>query len=183
MRKDVSPEDHSRKVRQHIRYDQTKVALFWRHRGQELFDSKVKARAWNSKNENQPALDVTYTNGRVGGMFFGKRLYTCDVVWLFEHGSWPHGDIYHRNGDMSDNRRSNMMVVKPQITCHETGFIGVVWNLYFQKWEAIVQKPNGEGAKYLGYFADPQDAAMSYDAAAMQYWGDLAALNFKMETA
>jgi hypothetical protein len=183
MTKDLSPTELARKVRQHIRYDLTKVALFWRHRGRELFACKVKARAWNSKNENQPALDVTYTNGKVGGMFFGKRLYACDVVWLFEHGAWPDGEIYHRNGDMSDNRRSNMMVVDPQITCHETGFIGVGWNMYFEKWEAIIEKPNDAGRKYLGYFSDPQDAAMAYDAAAMQYWGDLAALNFERETA
>lgn len=32
--------------------------------------------------------------------------------------------------------------------------------------------------KFLGYFADPQDAARAYDAAALQHFGEFACLNF-----
>ena len=179
MTDDLSLTEFTRKVRQHIRYDRNDGLLFWRHRGQEFFDCKKKAQAWNARNENKPALNATYPSGALGGMFFGKRLWACDVVWLFELGDWPHGVIHQRNGDKSDNRISNLVIVDPQIACPKTGFIGVLWNSYFKKWEARIELPDGGGRKYLGYFDDPQDAAITYDNAAKEHWGNRAALNFK----
>jgi len=183
MTEGLSPTELARKVRQHIRYDRDAVALFWRHRGMELFKTKAKARDWNSRNANQPALNNTYADGKFGGMFLGRRLYACDVVWLFEHGVWPHGDIHFRSGDASDHRPSNMMVIDPQITCPHTGLIGVGWSVHFRQWEAILERPNNEGRMYLGYFTTAKDAALAYDAAAAQHWADLAALNFNGEKA
>lgn len=176
----LSNNDLARKLRQHIRYDAASGMIFWRRREREFFDCKSRANAWNAKHENQPALDNVYKCGNVGGMFFGTRLWACDVVWLFERGSLPHGKIHHRDGRLWNNAARNLRIIEPQVI-GSLNLIGVVWNGYFKKWEAILVLPNNTGRKYLGYFSDPNDAYLAYDTAASKHWGNEAVLNCEGE--
>jgi hypothetical protein len=53
---------------------------------------------------------------------------------------------------------------------------GVVWNKEHEKWTAGIMV-NGE-AKFLGGFAFETDAALAYDAAAREHFGEFAHTNF-----
>jgi hypothetical protein len=93
--------------------------------------------------------------------------------------------VHHINGNGLDNRRENLKV----LTCMQhaiisnssrksnSGYRGVYWNKLHQKWEAQIW-PNRKRT-CLGFFDDPVVAAKAYDAAALQYFGENAILNFK----
>lgn len=89
----------------------------------------------------------------------------------------------HRNGDGLDNRRANLReATQAQNLCNRrprrgpSGFKGVTWSARRKTWKAQI---TAAGKNYhLGYFADPAEAARSYDAAARELHGEFASLNF-----
>jgi hypothetical protein len=91
--------------------------------------------------------------------------------------------VDHINGDMLDNRRSNLRVCTSQQNRFNSlnrkgnkhsGFKGVHPNR--DKWRAIIMKDR----KYIhiGNFLKPEDAARAYDAKAVELFGEFANLNF-----
>lgn len=60
---------------------------------------------------------------------------------------------------------------------NRSGYRGVSWNTRMKKWAADI-RANG-ATKHLGYFEDPKEAARVYDAAAREYHGARAIVNFK----
>jgi hypothetical protein len=94
--------------------------------------------------------------------------------------------IVHANGDTLDNRRANLRLATPsQIQQRRrkgrgrSPYKGVSWRSRRHKWEANI-KLDGK-AYYLGSFANEVEAAMVYDAAAREMFGDYAAPNFRTE--
>jgi AP2 domain len=105
-------------------------------------------------------------------------------VGLYMHqliGGWPMTD--HINHDGLDNRRSNLRPVTPAQNAqnrrpHAYGssrYKGVMWSRRAGKWEARIS--NGGRKRYLGVFADEEDAALAYNAAALETYGAYAYLN------
>lgn len=89
----------------------------------------------------------------------------------------------HRNGDGLDNRRSNLReATQSQNLCNRrpksrpAGFKGVTWFERLGRWKAQCSK--GGKNHHLGYYADIEDAARAYDAAARELHGEFASLNF-----
>ena len=88
--------------------------------------------------------------------------------------------VDHRNNDTLDNQRPNL-----RIATHDqnnlnrspwglSGFKGVTRVRH--RFRARITLDHNE--KHLGYFASAEDAAMAYDAAAHQLFGEFAWLNF-----
>lgn len=92
-------------------------------------------------------------------------------------------DVDHINGNPLDNRKSNLRIVSHQENCfnrklsrnNSTGHKGV-----------SVYRPNGKfkasikvnyQQKHLGYFDTAEEAAIAYNKAAVQYFGECARLN------
>jgi hypothetical protein len=104
-------------------------------------------------------------------------------------------DVDHINHDGLDNRvydfatdtgnirptthAENMQNRRTQ--AHSSRFKGVSWNARQHKWHAGIRKDGQD--THLGYFHDEETAARAYDAAAVEYFGEFAHLNFELDTA
>lgn len=94
---------------------------------------------------------------------------------------WPMTD--HINHDGLDNRRRNLRPATPAQNAQNrrphpgtsSRYKGVGWNRRGRNWTAVI---NLAGRRlYLGHFTNEEDAALAYNAAALEAWGDYAWLN------
>jgi|SRR5690606_5995401 len=95
----------------------------------------------------------------------------------------PGMQVDHINGDRLDNRRCNLRIVTNQQNSFNrqpqkatSQYKGVGWYKPYQKWRAKI-KINGK-TKHLGYFDDEKEAALAYDRAARELFGEYAKTNF-----
>lgn len=97
--------------------------------------------------------------------------------------------IDHADRDGLNNTRANLRPATQQqqnanqglSRSNTSGFKGVWWRSNRSKWQATIQA-NGK-RKRLGTFANPEDAARAYDAAAREVHGEFAVCNFsELET-
>lgn len=92
-------------------------------------------------------------------------------------------DIDHRDGDGLNNQTYNLRASSPQQnaanrgpTCdNATGFKGVYWRRREQRWAASIKV--GDKSKHLGYFDTALEAALAYDDAAKEAFGEFAYSN------
>lgn len=111
------------------------------------------------------------------------RVYAHRLVMRLPRGRIPEVD--HINGDGLDNRRSNLRVVshalnlanqRPQIG-RSSPYKGVSWCKRHQDWEASIKV---RGRKiHLGHHRDEIEAALTYDIAALDAWGEYSRPNFE----
>ena len=98
----------------------------------------------------------------------------------------PYSDglvVDHKNRNGLDNRRCNLRRCTqaqnhangPKYRNNTSGYKGVVWVGRANKYAAGISL-NGK-RKHLGYFVDPIDAAVAYNKAAFESWGEFAYLN------
>lgn len=163
--------------------------LYWRHRPKDFFKSSRSWRHFNNLFSGKVAGSVANTGYvAVGIIFNGKtRLYMAHrVVWLIHHGQWPDGEIDHINRIRDDNRIENLRLASRSQNCQNkhvdvtrpaSGFYGVrkVRENRFRVVMKKYQKPI-----HIGYFSDPVEAAIAYDNAAIEAFGELANTNEKM---
>jgi len=92
-------------------------------------------------------------------------------------------EIDHKNTNKLNNLENNLRIcTRPQNqqnsnirSNNSSGYKGVAWHKYTNKWLAKLKKNNVE--IHLGYFDDAKDAAKAYNAAAIQYFGEFARIN------
>ncbi|WOI86013.1 HNH endonuclease [Rhodococcus qingshengii] len=90
--------------------------------------------------------------------------------------------VDHKNRDKLDNRRINLRYATPQEqvrnrgTMHhnKSGYKGVVKK--GNRWRATIYTGPNDRIQ-LGYFRDSAEAALAYDCAAIQLFGEYASLN------
>ncbi len=127
---------------------------------------------------------------------YAKRGYRDNGVrkGVFMHrallGAQPPLFVDHINGDKLDNRRENLRLVTKLQNCQNIrssrnqkkgGFKGVSLDAKRGKWCAYIRIPGParQGrSKYLGAYLTAVEAAMAYDAAAGELFGEFAAFNF-----
>ena len=96
----------------------------------------------------------------------------------------PGQVVDHINGNGLDNRKCNLRIVDDQKNaanrrCHagsSSKYKGVAWHIIRRKWQVNICV-NGKNI-YLGLHENEVDAALTYDMAAMKYFGEFARLNF-----
>lgn len=96
----------------------------------------------------------------------------------------PGMKIDHIDGDGLNNRRANLRHCTNVENCrnqgiarnNRSGFKGVSWYPNYGKWVATVW--DGQRKVFLGYYADPVEAARAYDAKARELFGAFARPNF-----
>jgi hypothetical protein len=97
--------------------------------------------------------------------------------------------VDHENGNGLDNRRANLrpashgqnMGNKRRYRNNASGFKGVSWHRVSGRW--VAQASIAGKRCHLGLFDNPIDAALAYDAAALEAYGEFARLNFPQEIA
>lgn len=90
----------------------------------------------------------------------------------------------HINGDGLDNRRLNLRAATasqnganmPAPAHNTSGFKGVHFYRRTSRWRAYITV--NQHHRHLGYFTDAKTAALAYDDAAIEAWGEFARLNF-----
>lgn len=104
------------------------------------------------------------------------------VLGIGVDGHRPKVD--HINHNTLDNRRSNLRICTTQQNTfnrgpqknNSSGFKGVHWSKKMSKWVARI-KHHGRGM-HIGVFSVKEEAALAYDAVALELFGDFAWLNF-----
>lgn len=105
----------------------------------------------------------------------------------------PDGQrVDHRNGNPLDNRKANLRLATHQQNMFNrrkshtfkgkptaSTFKGVTWERSCGRYKARIKK-NGI-YNYLGLFDDPRKAALAYDHAALEMFGEFAQTNFTYE--
>lgn len=99
------------------------------------------------------------------------RLYLAHrLVWLITTGAWPT-EIDHINRNRAGNRPDNLREVTSAENKANTGLSarntsgrkGVSWNKLLGKWQATAVMAGR--SRYLGLYADKEDAAAAYQGA------------------
>lgn len=92
--------------------------------------------------------------------------------------------VDHINGDKLDNRRSNLRIVTPQQSVHNTGpsarkkyseYKGVSYHKVNKKWVLNFQRPDGK--KMFASFGSEENAATAYNLLAAIHHGPYARFN------
>lgn len=107
-------------------------------------------------------------------------------------GAGPDEQVDHWNSNGLDNQRHNLRIASYSQNRVNQGkqlsrsgrmstsqYKGVSWDKSRQKW--IVAIGARDGHRSLGRYADEEQAARVYDAAALERWGQFARLNFPVD--
>ncbi|QQS10247.1 MAG: hypothetical protein IPK69_06405 [Phycisphaerales bacterium] len=97
--------------------------------------------------------------------------------------------VHHANGNPLDCRRANLVISNPEQSARgaykilrrcgrptTSRYKGVCWNERVGAWTAQIRVADVNSR--LGHFDDEAEAAMAYDEAAREVWGDEARVNF-----
>ena len=107
-----------------------------------------------------------------------KRMKAHRLAWLYVTGEWPSRNLDHIDRNRLDNTFGNLRLAShfqnvgnaPKYRTNTSGYKGVC---HFRgRWRASC------GGKYLGDFPTKEEAAHSYDAAAIEHFGEFSCLNF-----
>lgn len=159
------------RLKEYLLYDPTSGFLFWK---------KSKSRSIFVGKEAGNLTQRGYKTFR-----FDKKVYkTHRVCWFLYYGNWPKGEVDHINGLKDDNRISNLrdvshrenMLNKKSQSGSTSKYKGVYWHKSNKKWRATLW--NGSSKLHLGMFDCETSAALAYDEAAKQVFGEFARLNF-----
>lgn len=125
---------------------------------------------------------------RGGYCRFGTRRFgpviAHRVAWIFMTGELPDLHIDHIDGDKTNNKFNNLRICTHNQNQHNqgirksnrSGYKGVSFMKSAGKWQA--QICCNSKIKHLGLFMSKEDAARSYDKAALEIHGEFAWTNF-----
>lgn len=153
-------------LRQAVTYDRSTGRLFWVEDVKGGFHQSVLMRRAGAE------AGTARRDGRIVVRLNGKTHLRYRLVWLYEHGVWPAGEIDHIDGDCSNDRISNLRVVsrsvnqenlrraqKNKTSCNLLGVHANPRNAT-SPWRALIST-NGT-TKYLGVFKTPEAAHRAY---------------------
>lgn len=152
----------------------------------ELFDYVDGSLVW------RVSLNVKAQKGQTAGSInarghinvqVDKRMYALhQLVYLYHHGFVPN-EIDHRDRNKLNNRIENLRPCTSSqnkgniqlLPTNTSGYRGVSLNSRSQKWHAQIKIHGNQ--TYLGRFDTPEEAALVYNEAAIEHFGEFAFLN------
>lgn len=183
-REDITPTI----VRELLDYDPETGVLTWKERDRPWFKTERAWKAWNTRFAEKPAL-TSKSHGYLMGRFLYHGLFAHRAAWMHYYGAVDCDHIDHVDGDVTNNRISNLRAATPsenggnstRSKNNKSGFKGVSWVKSQGKWSAYIK--HNRKRIHLGRFYHLEDAARAYDRAALQHFGEFARLNFPEELA
>ena len=164
-------------LRQLLTYEEDSGKLFWKARN----DARKE---WNTRFCGKEA----FTTKHMHGYFTGRVLYGTylahRIIWAMSYDEWPHNEIDHIDGNRQNNRLTNLRAATRQENSRNripspnktSQFLGVSFRIRKSPWRAVI---NIDGKhKELGYYKSEVDAALAYDKAASEHYGQFARVNF-----
>ena len=144
------------------------------------YDSESGRLLWRKGNGRnvKPWQEAKAINGR--GYYTvkvrGKSYLAHRIAWLYVYGTFPPGDIDHKNRNRSDNRICNLREVSRSDNCqnislpshNKSGHLGVSWIDSHNAWTVYV-KVNKKN-KWLGYYKNLVDAVAARKAGESKYY-------------
>lgn len=112
---------------------------------------------------------------------FRKGKYLAHrVAWFLAHGSMPHMQIDHKDGDRTNNRLANLRLATGSQNMantqgHSNRKLPKGTRFDRGKWAAVITK-DGK-AQYLGRFNSPEEAHAAYASRADELFGEFARHN------
>ena len=130
----------------------------------------------------------SFCRGYIRIQIYGKTYAAHKIAFFLYYSRWPNGFVDHINGNKSDNRISNLReATRSQNAMNQklrvdssSGYKGVTFDKRYKKWGARIKK-NGV-SYYLGSFDSPEKAAMAYNDATIDKYGEFAKLNIINKT-
>ena len=134
---------------------------------------------WHALKHHSGYFYAVRMTPRINGKQKSIRMHR--QILRLEPGDKREGD--HKNHNTLDNRRSNLRICtnrqnsmnRKSIPNTTSKYKGVCWDKRDKKWKAAI-KVNGK-VKNLGYFADEEEAALTYNKVATEHFGEFAHLN------
>lgn len=169
---DPDPEPILAYVREYFSYSEELKGLIYK-----------KATAARNRNRIGQRAGSVHPQGYVAIKIRGRLFREHRLVFLLHKGRWPEGELDHDNRDASDNRIDNLRESSRSGNCANrqrwgmtSKYRGVHFHRKCQKYQSAI-RVHGR-TKYLGVYADPEEAAKAYDKAAVAAFGEFASLNF-----
>lgn len=161
-------------LRDCFKYDPLTGKLTRRIRlGNQLAGSEVST-VWECSKSGKKYIQV---------MRHGKKYFAHRLILALVEGEWPSNLVDHKDGDGLNNKWCNLRkathaqnMANMTFTRNKSGYKGVHQHKATGKWAAQI-RINGRNA-HIGYYDDPEEAAMAYDKEAMKAQGEFAVLNF-----
>lgn len=150
------------RARELLDYDPITGVLSWKKRPRGKRDPSLVAGTRCPNGYTQTGID-------------GRRYRNHRLAWLITHGSWPVGQIDHRNGKRDDNRMVNLRDVpraynqqnqRAPRKDNSTGFLGVSWHARSSRFRADIHISGKQIS--LGSYSTPEAAHAAYVAAKRQ---------------
>lgn len=133
------------------------------------------------KRKAKSTLKATYSNVMIEGKAFREHR----AIWIWHYGDIPNGKtIDHKDGNSKNNRIENLRLCtysennsnKKMQRNNKTGYKGV--HRSGDKYAAGICQ--NRKIVYLGRYDTATEAAMAYDAAAIERFGEFAKTNASM---
>lgn len=146
-------------LRQILRFDRDRNALFWL--------ARPNIPAWNAKFAGRRAFTSKNKAGYFTGQINGHCYYAHRVIWAIATGKWPENQIDHKDRDRSHNalenlREATVLQNATNKTIHKnntSGMSGIYWKKDKRRWLAQITR-NGT-TYHLGYFVERSEAEIA----------------------
>lgn len=138
------------------------------------YDPETGVFTWLVHRQRHRAGDVAGSKHSMGYIEMGvcgASYLAHRLAWLYMTGSWPAGDVDHKNGQRSDNRFDNLRDVTKSVNLqnrqgatanNKSGLLGVSKSIAkCGRWFARIQDSTGK-QKGLGSFGTPEEAHAAY---------------------
>ena len=152
----------------------------------DKIDADLSNFNWLANHNITKANENWYAGRRVGNKH--EHMHRVILERILGRLLYRHEDVDHINNNGLDNRRLNLRVAtrsenmqnKRKSGCMNgknttSAYKGVNWHKSSSKWISRIRL-NGV-RKFLGYFKNEKEAAMAYNQAAKEFFGEFAQLN------